>query len=373
MARTNSSENNTILYWLGRLGALSGAIGALLCAAGFIAKTFHFRILGLSPSNTSAQQYLELGGRCVALVSQALFPGQQNLIWRISSPETTIPGMDWDGGWLTIWWISAGFLALWAAAHWRFYPPVRKEMRSAFNISALVCALALAAASLSIEGEVMKVSARLQPFSATDFGKVSTFYNPAWDRSGQDYKELQARMKKSAGSLLDSAKKREASRFAPLFYPRDENGQGLPRRMIFFKIVWLAAGTLLLLFYLARVVEGRVSRAVKTAAAVVLVLQIVFIPANFGVLGMDCLYPVGRVTSVYGDKTVTHFPVIFLLIESSEKIVIYDRVNLMSIRYIPRSSVVSTEEFFRTSPFSNCSDDTDPKMFIPCELEAIPH
>ncbi|MCP4692564.1 MAG: hypothetical protein GY859_31260, partial [Desulfobacterales bacterium] len=338
--------------------------------AGFIAVSSHYRLLGVAPSNVPTRQYLEWGGKCMGLIFQALVPGPGNLIWKINDPGTCIPDMDWGGAWLIAWCASAGLLALWAAARWRFYPAVGEKWKRVFNITALAGVLAMAGAMLSMETEILKINARLQPFTAADFGPVSSLYSPGRDDGDPDYEALQTRVKKTAGKLLKTAKGKKASRFDPLFSHEDKDGYGLQRLMTFFKIVWIASLTMALLFYLVRMVEGRVARVVKVAAAVSLASQMIFIPAAFGIMAQERLYPVARVVCKYDESVVTHFPVI-LLVDDDNKAVIYDRVNLMSIRHIPKSAVLSVEQFFLTSPFSNCSGDPDPEKFIPCELEAV--
>ncbi len=375
MTQNDTSETNPILTWLGKFGAVTGAIGVILYVAGLIACTAHYRILGVNPSYIPAQQYLETGGRCAGLIFQALLPGPQNLFWNLFNPAYSVPEMNWGGAWLICWAIAAVFLVPWIIVRWRIYPNLsadrRASFKTAFNITALIVVIALTATMLSLESELLRIPARLQPFEAADFAPVSAAV-PEQNKIAPDYATLRIRAQKTTGFLLKTSKGKPSPHFARLFFPEDETGHDLPRLMTFCKIVWLTALTLAILFLLSRITEGRTARTVRIATLIFLSAQIILLPAAYGVMGREYLYPAVRVECKQDKQIVVHFPVI-MLISNDKEIVIYDRINRMSIQHIPKSAVLNIKQFFLTSPFSNCSGDADPQRIIPCELEAIPH
>ncbi len=390
----NTPQNNPALFvWLGRISGVLAVVTAFVYGAGFIAFISHYQVLGIHSSQTPAQQYLEFGGRFIAVVFQFFIPGSQNLIRHISAPEYNIPGMNWGQPWFSWWWTTLTCLLVWAVAYWQFFHKIRKiSSQIIFKLVAVLGMIIFAGAVISLESEVLRLHSCLQSFDAQTYGKALASLPP---KSGQsDYGDIQSRVQKSAGKLTSPANQENTPHFARLFALEHEHGYELPRIMTFFRLVCMAGITLVTVFCFAGLTKKFpqnsdqetpdqsnpaqnskwlcLPKIFKIIFYILLAAQLVFLPAGYGILGREYLYPAVRIDYKYNNKVTSDFPVIMLMNDDKETIV-YDRINLMQIKRIPKSAVLKIEQFFLVSPFSNCSDDIDPEKFIPCEIQAIPH
>ncbi len=114
------------------------------------------------------------------------------------------------------------------------------------------------------------------------------------------------------------------------------------------------------------------------------ILLLIFFSFSYAVLGKSYDYPVVtlRLTSkdtnessksitekqgTVGDndkaERVTH-PV-YLVTRTDAEFIVYDRLDFLKVKYIPRSRVLGIDQLFVASPFEHCSKKTD--TFIPCE------
>lgn len=112
------------------------------------------------------------------------------------------------------------------------------------------------------------------------------------------------------------------------------------------------------------------------------ILLLIFFSFAYAVLGKSYDYPVitlrldskdanessgssteNQVAKTAGDKAerVTH-PV-YLVARTDVEIIVYDRLDFLKVKYIPRSRVLGIDQLFVASPFEHCSKKSE----IPCE------
>ncbi len=126
--------------------------------------------------------------------------------------------------------------------------------------------------------------------------------------------------------------------------------------------------------------SGQLSRAVRVGAIVSVAALITLFPFVYATVGRAFTFPVvqleleapqreptktgGEVTGGDAIKVTTH-PV-YLFAQNDNEVIVYDRLNLFQIKYVPRSKLAGIKQLFYASPFDGCQQTQG--VFTPCEV-----
>lgn len=329
---------------------LRSNVGLVLAfyASGFLSFIAYYRVLGISVDG-DLQTYAELAGKNVIFILQTFVI----LLTKPSHLLAIFDNLSWAGSAIYIWMLAIALLLI---------------AYSVFKLVTHSIIIIIQQKPYTIKIQflfiiVMMISAfyiEIQPFNSDNVlqaNNLAEFYQEKQNLINYEQQtkkiDYSRRTKKFAEFNSDNF-------FFSTQKGKDTEGKDAIRTNALMLIIIVAclSGAVLALY--------RQYMIIKWLIFFFALAQAIFIPFNYGILGEQYQYPVITLDYSAKDK-ILHKEGVFLLAKSQSNLVIYDRLNFFTISYIPQSTVISIEQVFSSSPFSNCSTGD----FKPCELYAI--
>jgi len=322
-------------------------------ASGFLSFIAYYRVLGIPYINGDLQTYAELAGRNIIIILQTF-------IFLVTKPNLSIiSDLSWAGFWIYSWLILA-FILITAI----FIKQNHYDNKIQLPVIAFIVI-----STLHIETQPLYATNILQPSFIKFNEQKKNIINYEKLTNKIDYKK-RVKIFKELNRIIDennnyAFKSNNDADFLTNFFfsiseSYDESGKETRRLNALMLIILIVSITAVIL------VIYRQHKPIRWLMFLFVFAQAILIPFNCGILGAKYQFPIISLDYSEKDK-VSHKEGVFLLTKSQDNLVIYDRLNFFQISYIPQSSILNIEQFFTSSPFSNCSNGD----FEPCEIYAI--
>lgn len=362
------------------------SIVLIFYVSGFLSFIAYNRVIGLSYIVGSSQIYAEMAGKNILIILQTF-------IFLITQPTYFIENIDalnWVGNILIIW-LAAVFLigiiyVIFKLPHPK--PIIIAIRQHRYTIRILLGLITIAVLTIfHIETQSFYAENVLQPAYSHDFQekKRNIVNNEQKTKNTKKREEIAGNLngytKETENKLSNDTKemagkinmvKEKIPIVTHLFFSIPKNtydplGNDEKRMNVLRLMILMVSVTAIIL------VSYRRYTWIKWLIFFFSFAQAILIPFNCGILGSNYQYPV--ISLAYTEKddkakeSVLHKEGVFLLANSQDSLIIYDRLDFFQISYIPQSTVIHLEQFFNGSPFSNCSSNNGD--FKPCEIYAI--
>ena len=322
-------------------------------ASGFLSFIAYYRVLGIPFIAWSPQIYAELAGRNVLIILQTF-------IFLLTKPDYLISIFDnlsWAGFAVYIW-LAVIFILLVALI---IFKCCTQSIIVSIQSNRYIIGLQLAFIAVAV---IATFHIETQSFYAENVLQAANLVKFSEQKQNilnfeQQSKKIDYQRRVKIFNQVNSDNKIKDFFFSiPANY--DETGGDSKRLNALMLIILTASITASILCVY------RQYTFIKWLIFCFAFTQAILIPFNCGILGVKYQYPVISFDYTEKDKQL-HKEAVFLLAKSSDKLIIYDRLNFFKISTISQSAVNNIEQTFSTSPFSNCSNGD----FKPCELYAI--
>lgn len=333
------------------LNLLRSNVGLVLAfyASGFLSFIAYYRVLGISYVEGDLQTYAELAGKNIIFILQTFIM----LLTKPSHLLAIFDNISWTGSAIYIWMLTVCLLLIsYGIFKFVVHSIITRIRQNTYTIKAQFLFII-----------VMMISAfyiEIQPFKSDNVLQVNNLAEFYQEKQNLLNYEQQTKKIDYSRRAKKFAEFNSDNFFFATQKGKDTDGKDALRAnalMLIIIVVSLSA-TVLALY--------RQHYLIKWLIFFFALVQAIFIPFDYGILGEQYQYPVITLDYSAKDK-ILHKEGVFLLAKSQHNLVIYDRLNFFTISYIPQSTVISIEQVFSSSPFSNCSTGD----FKPCELYAI--
>jgi hypothetical protein len=329
---------------------------------GFLSFIAYYRVLGLPYISGNAQLYAELAGKNVIVILQTIILLISDILtfFQLGYLINIFRDSAWAGWAFYIWLISV-FLLTVIYGTFKFFgqkPIIVTVQQRPYVVPIQLLLIAIVVVTVFY--------IETQPFYAENVLQQASQSNKLYQQKQNIFvfekqtNKIDYDKRLKLFSNLNNTENKITEFFFSISKNYDELGDENKRIHALMLIVFIASITAIILTCYNQ------HTFVKWLIYVFTFAQVLFVPFNYGILGTKYQYPV--ISLDYSEKDrVLHKQAVFLLAKSQDSLIVYDRLNFFQINYIPQSSVISLEQQFIGSPFSNCSDGE----FKPCEFFAI--
>lgn len=367
---SKSEEHSGVLRWITALGGLGVGVVALLYVCGYLAHIVYFRLLGLEV-NSQPLNYLRFAGDYLV----SFFISLPQLLQLFSTYWRNLIA---DCLWSTL--VSC-VLLIGLAASTRVFLPRWKKLRTA-----LVCfVIVLGAAPVFVqERYVLQVRDVLQPITPDNVvgeGRLQL---------GEKARPLQGRLDSLVSSYEAQLRLGKTGQefdpwsrwFAPSSPNTEQQRTNSYLALLFLNILYLCSAA----FAAFRMEKGLLGSIVRVEFVLTGLLFFLLFPCVYATLGRSFVFPVVVLKLADEDqdepaedaedegqknvkpKTKKHIDThpVFLIYQDETELVVYDRLNLLQLKRLPRSRILEVKQLYRSSPFQNCAEAVNEKG-VPCE------